>query len=399
MQVFIKLFLPSILILSLFGCDSGEGEPSPQLPGISINDLEISEKKEDFNITLDVALSEVSADLIVVSYETVEGSALANQDFKHITGQLIFQAGSKRESITLTILGDEKMEEDESFLIRLFDPANAVMNDSSATIVIKNFDTTPPPNELVIPTQGYMSPESYEGWNLVWQDEFDQETLNTADWTYEIGNGHSGWGNNELEYYTDENTSMVDGNLVITAKKESRGGYHYTSSRIITKDKQEFKYGRVDIRAVLPFGQGIWPALWMLGANIDQVSWPACGEIDIMELIGGTNRDNTTHGTAHWSGANGYANYGGSKKLSSGIFADEYHVFSIIWNENSITWLLDGVEFHVIDITPADLSEFRNDFFLIFNVAVGGNWPGSPNSSTVFPQYMIVDYIRVFQTQ
>ncbi len=224
--LFKKSFLPSLLILSLLSCDSNEGEPSPQLPGISINDLEISERKEDFSITLDVTLSEVSADLIVVSYETVEGSAVADQDFKHITGQLIFQAGSVRESITLTIFSDEKMEDDESFSIRLFDPANAVMNDSSALIVIKNFDTTPPPNELVIPTQGYTSPESYDGWNLVWQDEFDQESLNTEDWTYEIGNGHSGWGNNELEYYTNENTSMVDGNLVITARKESRGGYH-----------------------------------------------------------------------------------------------------------------------------------------------------------------------------
>ncbi|MBL6444738.1 glycoside hydrolase family 16 protein [Fulvivirga sp. 29W222] len=257
-------------------------------------------------------------------------------------------------------------------------------------------DTTPSD----IPSEGYTTPESYAGMNLVWQDEFGGTSI-SGDWTHEIGTGSNGWGNNELQYYKEENTEVRDGYLIITAKEESFGGRDYTSSRIITSGKQTFKYGRIDIRAALPQGQGIWPALWMLGSNFNSVGWPACGEIDIMELIGGsaTGRDNTVHGTVHWDNAGRNANYGDHYTLSSGIFADEFHVFSIVWDATSITWYVDDVQFNVVDTTPTELSEFQNDFFFIFNVAVGGNWPGSPDANTIFPQKMIVDYVRVFQTQ
>ena len=255
-------------------------------------------------------------------------------------------------------------------------------------------DNTDP---LDIPSGGYTTPESYAGKTLVWRDEFDGTSL-SADWTHEIGTGSGGWGNNELQYYREQNTSVQDGYLVITAKKESFGGQEYTSSRIITSGKRNFKYGRIDIRAALPKGQGIWPALWMLGSNFNTVGWPKCGEIDIMEMVGGdaSGRNNTVHGTVHWD-ANGYATYTDSYTLNSGIFADEFHVFSIVWDDKSITWYVDDVQYNVIDITPADLDEFQKDFFFIFNVAVGGNWPGSPDATTVFPQRMIVDYVRVFQ--
>jgi beta-glucanase (GH16 family) len=253
------------------------------------------------------------------------------------------------------------------------------------------------------PNAGYTSPESYDGYKLVWADEFNSSSI-SEDWTFEIGDGCPelcGWGNQELEYYKKENTSLADGNLIITAKKEDFGGKQYTSSRMITKGKQSFTYGRIDIRAILPKGQGLWPALWMLGENIDEVSWPKCGEIDIMELVGGSteDRDRTIHGTVHWDNAGSYANYGGSTKLSAGIFNDEYHVFSIDWDPEKIVWLLDGEEFHVIDITPAGLDEFHKPMFFILNVAVGGIWPGSPDGSTIFPQEMKVDYIRVFQEE
>lgn len=250
---------------------------------------------------------------------------------------------------------------------------------------------------------GYTSPESYTGYKLVWADEFNSPTL-SDDWTFEIGDGCPdlcGWGNDELQYYKNENTSLSDGKLTITAKRESIGGRSYTSSRLITKDKQSFTYGRIDIRAIMPKGQGMWPALWMLGDNIDEVSWPRCGEIDIMEMVGGSteDRDRTTHGTVHWDNAGSYANYGGSTKLSTGIFNDEYNVFSIVWDPQKIVWELNGEEFHVIDITPADLEEFHKPMFFIFNVAVGGRWPGSPDGTTTFPQEMKVDYVRVFQVE
>ncbi len=241
---------------------------------------------------------------------------------------------------------------------------------------------------------GYSTPLNYPNYTLTWNDEFNGSSL-SSDWTQEIGNGNWGWGNNELQYYRAQNTSLENGYLIITAKQENFGGKNYTSSRIKTQGNIFHTYGRIDIRAKLPFGQGLWPALWMLGENFSSTGWPSCGEIDIMEMIGGNGwNDRTVHGTVHWED-NGHALYGGHNTLTSGRFADEFHVFSIIWTPSSIKWLRDDIQYHVIDIN--NLSAFHNDFFFIFNVAVGGNWPGSPDTSTIFPQTMIVDYVRVFQ--
>lgn len=258
---------------------------------------------------------------------------------------------------------------------------------------------------FTIPTAGYSTPTTYPDMDAIWADEFDGTALNESDWTFEIGDGcpgNCGWGNNELEYYQKANTTVADGYLVIEAKQQALNGKQYTSSRIITKDKVDIKYGRVDIRAVMPKGQGIWPALWMLGSNINTVGWAKCGEIDILEMIGGNavGRDGTAYATAHWfaDSQSKNVNYGGHKDLATGEkLADQFHVFSIVWDATKITWYLDDVQFHVIDITPAELSEFKEEFFFIMNVAVGGNWPGSPDATTNFPQRMAVDYIRVFQ--
>lgn len=257
---------------------------------------------------------------------------------------------------------------------------------------------TSPPNLTILAT-GYSTPLSYTGMTLMWQDEFDGPELNPDFWSFELGTGSNGWGNNELQYYKKENTSFQDGHLIVTAKKEIFSERDYTSSRLITKDKKSFQYGRVDIRAALPKGQGIWPALWMLGSNIATVPWPACGEIDIMEMIGGSGRENTVHGTVHWDNNGQYAYYGKGKTLASGTYADEFHVFSIVRTATAITWYVDDVQFNVVDITPPALSEFKNEYFFIINLAVGGNWPGSPNTTTTFPQHLVVDYIRAFENQ
>ena len=246
------------------------------------------------------------------------------------------------------------------------------------------------------PETGYNTPTSYPGYTLAWSDEFNGTSL-SSDWTFDIGTGSSGWGNNELQYYTDQNVTVAGGFLEIKAKSETFNFQEYTSTRIKTQGINSWKYGRIDIRAALPHGKGIWPALWMLGDNISSVGWPSCGEIDIVELIGGEGfNDRTIHGTAHWN-QSGHSQYGNSYSLPSGKFADEFHVFSIIWDATSIKWLVDDVQYNQLDITPAELTEFQNNFFLIFNVAVGGNWPGSPDATTVFPQSMYVDYVRVFQ--
>ena len=242
------------------------------------------------------------------------------------------------------------------------------------------------------------SPENYPGMSLVWRDEFNGSTLNTTDWVYETGTGANGWGNNELQYYKQENLTVADGLLTITAKRENFSGSAYTSSRIKTQDRKTFRYGRIDFRAKLPKGKGIWPALWMLGNNISTVSWPASGEIDIMELVGGgPGKDNTVHGTIHYDNNGMYANTGKSFTLPEGDFSDKFHVFSILWDANSIKWYVDNQEFNSIDISNPAMSELHNPFFLLINLAVGGNWPGSPDANTVFPQKMMVDYLRVFQ--
>ena len=224
-------------------------------------------------------------------------------------------------------------------------------------------------------------------------------SLDLTSWGFDVGG--SGWGNNELEYYTNnrpENIFLSNGKLVIQAKKESFSGREYTSSRILTKGKREFTFGRIDIRAKLPVAKGLWPALWMLGKKIDQTSWPACGEIDIMELIG--KEPNKVYGTMHWGSAvSNHQSYGTSYALSSGDFSQKFHVYSIVWELDKLEIFIDDVSFCKFDKSRVGSAAypFNEPFFFIFNVAVGGDWPGSPDASTTFPQQMLVDYVRVFK--
>jgi len=249
------------------------------------------------------------------------------------------------------------------------------------------------------PIAGFQAPASYPGYALTFSDEFEASTLDTQHWKPEV-NGNGG-GNNELQYYRAENAYLREGLLVIEAREESFAGRDYTSARLTTQDKFEFTYGRVDIRAALPTGQGIWPALWMLGANFPEVGWPQSGEIDIVELLG--QEDDRVYGTVHWQNEGNKAQYpntgSGGKKLNGGEnYHGQYHVFSLVWQETQLEWLVDGVSYLKFDITDnANLAAFRKSFFLIFNVAVGGNWPGSPDQSTRLPQRMLVDYVRVYQ--
>ncbi len=249
--------------------------------------------------------------------------------------------------------------------------------------------------------QEHPPPSPYEGMALAWSDEFNGRELNEESWNYEIGDGCPricGWGNNQLQYYTRENTRLKDGRLIITAREESKEGYHYTSSRIQTAGKRMFKFGRIDIRAKLPEGKGIWPALWMLGASRYTVGWPACGEIDIMELAG--NIPDQVQGSAHYKGPEGLQSSKNLYTLPEGTFANGFHVFSLHWQKDKIEWLVDGKKFHEVSRDGIEAAEypFDEEFYFIFNLAVGGNWrSGNPNGSTSFPQRMEVDYIRVYQ--
>src|ERR1044072_4111723 len=230
-----------------------------------------------------------------------------------------------------------------------------------------------------------------QNWQLVWQDEFDNSI--GSDWVFETGNGSSGWGNNELEYYRRENAAIENGQLVITAKRESFGGYNYTSARMKTQGKKSWKYGKIEARIKMPAFSGIWPAFWMLGDNISTVGWPDCGEIDIMEHI---NAENRTYGTPHWRDHNNnYASYGGNTACT----VTDYHVYSIEWDANYIRWFLDGAKFHEMYIGGSinGTSEFHNNQFILLNMAVGGNWPGFNIDLNGFPAKMYVDYVRVYQ--
>lgn len=240
------------------------------------------------------------------------------------------------------------------------------------------------------------NPPPPPAWQLVWHDDFDSAVLDTTQWVRETGG--NGWGNNELEFYTDrvENARLENGYLVIEARREPFGTQAYTSARLKTQDLGAWRYGRIEARIQIPRGQGLWPAFWMLGDNIPQVGWPACGEIDIMENIG--KEPGRVHGTVHgpnYSGANGI---GGAYNLSTGAFADDFHVFAIEWQANAIQWFVDGTLYKTV--LPSDLPGpwvYDHPFFIILNLAVGGYWPGNPDTTTVFPQVMRVDYVRVYQ--
>lgn len=226
------------------------------------------------------------------------------------------------------------------------------------------------------------------GYQLVWSDEFDSSAIDTNHWNFETGG--DGWGNNEQEYYTaGKNVSFEGGNLVITAKKEAVGKNGYTSSRITTQGKKEFTFGRIEARMKLPVGQGLWPAFWMLGANIGKVGWPISGETDIMEHI---NADSIIYGTLHWN-ENGHKQ--DSKSMSS--TPSSYHVYGIEWTPAFIKWYVDDSVYHTTDITPSSYEAFRKPSYILFNFAVGGNWPGQTVDTTLFPAKMYVDWVRVYQ--
>jgi len=244
-----------------------------------------------------------------------------------------------------------------------------------------------------------------EGWRLVWNDEFKGPSIDSGKWEFEV-NGRGG-GNNELQYYTDriENAFIENGALVLQALKEqytgTDGTRSYTSARIKTKNKGDWKYGRFDIRARLPFGQGVWPAIWMMPTDAVYGSWPASGEIDIMEELG--HEPNKVYQTLHFGGVGAHSQTGGSYVLQSDDFSRDFHLFTLEWDSTAIRWFVDNniVQIKKVDswYTTADQrpAPFDQRFYLILNLAVGGNWPKSPDAGTTFPQRLTVDYVRVFQ--
>ena len=254
-------------------------------------------------------------------------------------------------------------------------------------------------------------PTDFSNYELVWADEFDQATStpDPAKWGFDLGYGNDGWGNDEWQLYTNdqENVRVENGNLIITALYDSvnysdpgkRDG-SITSARINTKDKFSFKFGKIEARIKAPTGTGMWPAFWMLGSNFDFIGWPYCGEIDIMEISPLLFDDKTTLCTIHWWDdiLEMHSSFGTTESLNESL-NDDYHTYEVEWDEQRIVGKIDGITYFHKVIDPVTMDEFLREFFIILNVAVGGNLGGAPDQTTEWPQEMYIDWIRVYQTE
>ena len=388
-----------LLLACAVGLSSCEGCGDPEPPVNSeirwANDVTVFETADVDAVTLTVTLGQVNTERVTVDYASIPGTATEGDDFIPVSGTLVFEPGEFSKDLSIEIVSDEYLEPDEFFTVELSNPVNGYVKIGAptASVGIRNDDSM-----IYISDEGYDASDSYEGMSLVWSDEFEGEAIDLSNWTYDLGNGSGGWGNNELQTYTNSanNSFVADGKLFIVAEKVGENAY--TSARLKSLDLQEFQYGRIDVRAILPKGQGIWPAIWMLGANYPDVGWPACGEIDIMELLG--QLAGTVHGTAHWGiDWPNWTHQGSSTSIYPENFDEEFHVFSIDWSEDNIDFIMDDEVF--FNINPSMMNgqpyPFNNPFFFILNVAVGGNWPGYPDETTTFPVFMAVDYVRVYQ--
>ena len=385
--------------LTFLACNKKDTQTSPVVvPVVTIQDASQLRTTTTTTLHFNVALNKTTTIPVSVDYLLADGSATAPKDYTAASGTINIPANKASVQLDIQIKGDptDTRENNLDFTVQLSNAKGCTLGVQSAKGTIITEDGT----NLTTDTTGYSTPLSYPGYTFAWNDEFSGTALDLNTWNQEIGNGSNGWGNNELEYYTNSpnNIFVSNGNLIIEARNESINGFNYSSGRMTTQNKKSFTFGRIDIRAKLPVGKGIWPALWMLGTNISTIGWPGCGESDIMELIG--TYPGRIYSTMHWKSISGSdASKGALYDLLSGNFSQQFHVFSIIWTQDTIKSLIDDQLF--LTTTKADVGAANYPFnapsFFIFNVAVGGNWPGSPDSGTVFPQRMFVDYVRVFQ--
>ncbi|MEO6820454.1 MAG: family 16 glycosylhydrolase [Ginsengibacter sp.] len=395
---FFRFFLIGSFLLIGLSCTKGGGSQDIVIPTLKIENGSQTRGVSATAMQFQLTLTKITTVPVSVNYVLTDGTALASKDYVAASGTVTIDAGKALGELIVMIKGDptNTRQANPEFKVQLSNPKNCTLGSSSAKGTIITEDGT----NLTTDNTGYATPTSYPGMSLTWSDEFSENAPDMNAWNFEIGNGGNGWGNNELEYYTNsgKNVFLSNGNLIIEARKETIGNFNYSSTRMTTQNKKSFKFGRIDIRAKLPVTKGMWPALWMLGSNISSMPWPKCGEIDIMELVGLDPKK--VQGTGHFASSAGvHDSRGGGYSLSSEDFSQKFHVFSILWAQDSITWLVDDKPFYTMTKASAgtDNYPFNNDFFFIFNVAVGGDWPGAPDGTTNFPQRMFVDYVRVFQ--
>jgi beta-glucanase (GH16 family) len=388
-----------LFTIVLFSCKKkgGDDTPAPVVPAIKIEDASQPRTTTAGVMHFELTLNKTTTIPVSVDYTLVDGTAKSPNDYTTSSGTITFPANQSRAQLDVPIKADpnDTRQNNIDFTVQLNNPKSATIavNSAKGTIITENGAN------LSTDNTGYTTPLSYPGYTLAWNDEFSVNTIDQNVWNFESGN-NNGWGNNELEYYTasPKNVFVSNGNLIIEARKESINGFNYSSARMTTQNKKSFTFGRIDIRAKLPVSKGLWPALWMLGNNITTVGWPASGEIDIMELIG--TSPNRVYGTMHWKPVGAPStNKGSHYDLNSGDFSQQFHVFTLVWTQDTLKWYVDDQLYYTG--TKADVGTANYPFnapeFFIFNVAVGGNWPGPPDATTPFPQRMFVDYVRVFQ--
>jgi len=341
------------------GCGKGNGGNN-DIPQMTFDDVQVNEGNSGTSqVAIKLVLNRTSSKEISVRYSTIEGTAKAGEDFTAVQGQLVtFQPNEKEKTVHIQIIADEFREADETFLVKFDNPSNVFLLKGTATVTIKNDDTKVP-----FSNTGYEAQTNYQGYTLVWSDEFNGTELDNSNWTAETGDGCPnlcGWGNNELQYYMPppNNVFFQDGKMIIEARAETYGGKNYTSTRIKTQGKRFFKFGRVDIRP------------------------------------------SKAHATVHFGPGPGSINISRTHTLSGGAtYNDAFHVFSMEWEEDTLRFYVDDILYSTV--TKADLGSntypFNESFYFLINLAVGGNWPGAPDANTTFPQWLIVDYIRIYQ--
>jgi beta-glucanase (GH16 family) len=369
-------------------------------PTISISNTSNAEGNSGttaFNFS--VKLSKATTIAVTASYSVTAGLAKEVLDYNIPSVTTInFAVGEIEKNITINIIGDDIKEGDEDFTVTLTSATGAKISAGSATGTIMNDDTKVP-----FTNAGFSTPTSYPGKTLVWSDEFNGTALNTTtNWSYDIGTGCPnlcGWGNNELQYYTNspDNVFLQDGSLIIESKKQSIGGKDYTSGRVKTDAKQSFKFGRIDIRAISPAGRGIWPALFMMPQNNVYGTWPNSGEIDLMEVKGHDMK--TAYQTVHFGPGPPSTFISKTYTLTNQNFNDSFHVYSMDWKMDTMRLMIDNIEVNKVvrSNLGASTYPFNENFFFILCTAVGGNFPGAPDATSTYPQWLIVDYVRVFQ--
>ncbi|MEO5564579.1 MAG: family 16 glycosylhydrolase [Chitinophagaceae bacterium] len=391
-----------ILILFLFvmGCGKGKDGPGAEVtPKMTFDDVSVLEGTgASGSVEVKLTLDRATSKQVTVTYSTIDGTAKGGSDFTAVTNQTVtFAANEVEKKIVVAVVADDLKEGDEVFQVRVENPVNVVLLKGSSAVTLRNDDT-----KVGFNNTGYEAATSYPGYTLAWSDEFNGTSLDGGLWSNESGDGCPGlcgWGNNELQYYTapPNNLFYQDGKMIIEAKAEAFGGKSYTSSRIKTQGKKAFQFGRIDIRAILPKGKGIWPAFWLLPQDNVFGGWPRSGEIDMMEYMG--SETTKVLGTLHFGPGPNSTMISRNYLLPGGNFNEQFHVFSLEWKQDQIKWYVDDVLYSTVN--KADFGgtnyPFNEKFFFIINLAVGGNFPGAPDVNTVFPQFLIMDYIRVYQ--